>query len=105
MEFNRYSKLYRNGTITKMPPVTINTMATDYHEQYIRGKSRLDNISFNYYGNPDYGWLILLANPNVGGLEFNIPDGTMLRIPFPLELALEDYNNKIEIYDSLYGME
>lgn len=105
MEFNRYSKLYRNGVITKMPHVSINEMATDYYEQYRRGFSRLDNISFNYYGSPDYGWLILLANPDVGGLEFAIPDGTMLRIPFPLELALEDFNNKIEIYDSLYGME
>jgi hypothetical protein len=105
MSFNRYGKLYKNGKVLKMPNIEINLRDTDYYVNYERGKSRLDLISYEYYGDSSFDWLILLANPNVAGLEFNIPDNTMLRIPFPLKLVLEEYNNKIDSYDIIYGID
>ena len=45
-----------------------------------------------------------MANPELGNLECEIPDGATLRIPFPLNLTLENYANQIERYITLYGI-
>jgi hypothetical protein len=44
-----------------------------------------------------------LANPSFGGLENDIFDGAMLKIPFPLESSLLDYKNAVENYYFYYG--
>jgi hypothetical protein len=105
MSFNRYGKICKNGKVFKMPNIKINLRDTDYYVNYERGKSRIDLISYEYYGDASYDWLILLANPNVAGLEFNIPDNTVMRVPFPLKLVLEEFNNKIDAYDIIYGID
>jgi hypothetical protein len=46
--------------------------------------------------------LILQANPQYGSLEFNIPDGSELRIPYPLNAAIDGYQKSIERYNKLY---
>ena len=56
---------------------------------------RLDSISYKYYNNPDYAWLILQANPELGSIENFIPNGSVLRIPFPLDVTLDMYLNDI----------
>lgn len=43
---------------------------------------RIDNLSYRYYGTPDYWWLILDKNPGVDPLE--LPIGKQIWIP-PLE--------------------
>ena len=53
---------------------------------------RLDLISFRIYNDPSYWWLILHANGYQ--LEFDIEPGELLRVPYPLELALRDINAK-----------
>ena len=40
---------------------------------------RIDNISYQYYGTPDYWWLILDKNPGVDALD--LPVGKQLWIP------------------------
>ena len=60
-------------------------------------------LSYDYYGDPNYGWLIMQANPEYGSLEFKIPQNALLRIPFPLELAITNYNEGIRKYKKLYG--
>jgi hypothetical protein len=35
-------------------------------------------------------------------MEFDIPDGVELRIPYPLEQSIEEYRNGIETYKKLY---
>lgn len=45
----------------------------------IREKDRLDIISNDYYGTPNYWWVIALANYIID--PFNIPVGLYLRIP------------------------
>ena len=52
-------------------------------------------MSQQYYETPFFGWIILLSNPEFGGLENNIYDGAMLKIPYPLETSLLDYKNAL----------
>jgi hypothetical protein len=102
MSYDRYTRFRVNGTIKIVPGITIDPKSTDYFETYTLGLSRLDIISSEYYGDPNYDWLIMLANPEYGSLEYNIPDGSVLRIPYPLSTTLENYNNKIDLYETLY---
>ena len=64
---------------------------------------RLDVVSQEYYNVPYYGWLILSANPKFGGMEFDIPENTILTIPFPLMDSLKNYQEKIENYKLYNG--
>ena len=96
MASNRYKKMVVNGMITRLPLVQIRKSESDYFELYKKNISSLDNISYKYYNDPNYVWLILMANQECGSLEYEIPDGTELRIPFPLEAALSDYDSKID---------
>lgn len=101
--FDRYKNFKANGNITPIPGLIIPTEGTDKYAIYKKGQSRLDNISNLYYSNPYSGWLIMLANPEYGGLEFNIPDMTLLRIPFPYESAVQRYITQINNHKLLYG--
>jgi hypothetical protein len=71
--------------------------------QYKRGKDRLDKISQEYYNSPLFGWIILQANPLLGSVEFEIPDNSFIRIPFPLISTLQDYKSAVELYKLYYG--
>jgi hypothetical protein len=44
----------------------------------------------------------MLANPEYGSMEFNIPDGAQIRIPYPLQGVIQYYNNAIDNYNRLY---
>ena len=76
---------------------------TDKKIVYKQNITRLDKLSQDYYNNPYHGWLILLANPQYGGLEFDIKDREILRIPYPFNSAIERYIKEVEIYKTLYG--
>ena len=45
-----------------------------------------------------------MANPEWPDLEYLIPNGSVLRIPFPLDIALENFNEQISRQDALYGI-
>ena len=83
--------------------MTLPTRPSDQKYIYRTNRSRLDKISFEKYGSPYFGWLILMANPEFGGLETNIPDGTILAIPYPLLGALLDYKNAVDTHIFYYG--
>lgn len=53
----------------------------------IREKDRLDIISNDYYGTPNYWWVIALGNYIID--PFNVPVGTYLRIPQIISLYNE----------------
>lgn len=101
--FNRYNQFLVNGEQNIVPFVKLDTKPSDKNYIYKVGQSRLDKISQQYYGTPFFGWLILVANPQFGGEEWNIPDGSILRVPFPLVGSLQDYKNAIENYYFYYG--
>lgn len=103
--YSRYNSFMNGASYTKIPFISVPSSQTDRYTIYKVGESRLDLISYQYYDNPNYGWLILQANPSVGGLEFKIKDGTRLRIPYPLNTAIQGYEGEIDRYKRLYGLE
>ena len=101
--YNRYNGFLVNGQQTTVPYVTIPFKTSDRNYIYKVGISRLDKISQQYYNTPFFGWLILQANPEYGGLEWNIPNNSLLTIPYPLISSLQDYKNGIENHFFYYG--
>ena len=101
--YDRYSTFRVNGEMKPVPGITIPRASTDKVAIYKQGLSRLDKLSNLYYNNPYSGWLIMLANPEFGGLEFNIPDMTGLVIPFPYETAISRYSIALTNHKTLYG--
>lgn len=101
--WNRYGQFLLNGQQTVVPYVRVPNKASDKVYIYKNGFSRLDKVSQQYYDSPFFGWLIMQANPQFGGLEWNIPDGSILIIPFPLLESLQDYKNALDTYFYYYG--
>ncbi len=101
--YNRYENFLINGKQTVVPFLQLPQRASDQKYIYRTGQSRLDKISFEKYGTPYFGWLIQMANPIYGGLETDIPDGTILIIPFPLVAALQDYKSALDTHIFYYG--
>ena len=94
--YNRYSRFTREGQVqSKIPFVRIPEAQSDLFFPYDRKTMRMDMLSYKYYGDPQYGWLILQANPTYGGFEYSIPDGVTFRIPYPLDSALSRYESSI----------
>lgn len=102
MSFDRYSQFRNGNEIDMVPYCEIPKSDSDMYETYHKGKTRLDNVSYKYYGDSDYAWLIMQANPQYGSLEFNIPDMSELRIPYPLGQALEGYKKSISDFNKFY---
>lgn len=101
--FNRYQYFLVNGEQTVVPFVTLPSKTTDKRVVYRTGKSRLDKISQDYYSSPYFGWLIMVANPEFGTTEWDIPDGSLLVIPFPLISSLQDYKAAVDNHFLYYG--
>ena len=77
-----------------MPPIKLRKRDSDIFRVYDYDLTRLDRISGEIYEDDTYGWLILLANPEYP-MEFDIPKGTVIRIPFPLREAISEIESKI----------
>lgn len=99
--YDRYEKFRVDGEIKFVPFIEIETYSTDLFITFDKTKMRMDTLSYKYYGDPNYGWLILQANPVYGSMEFSIPDGVKLRIPYPLSSAKTRYESGIEEYNNL----
>lgn len=95
-DYDRY-EIYRNddSSIDQLPFVKISQRTSDKYERWIEGRSRLDKLSQRYYGNPFFDFFILYANPQYIS-EFDIPDGAVIRIPFPLDRVKEEYEDKLK---------
>lgn len=96
--YDRYRRFRNNGDCRVIPFIEIPLYDSDLHIQFDKSTMRLDNLSYKYYSSPDFGWLIMLANPRLGSLEFEFKDGVMMRIPYPLETALARYEVGINNY-------
>lgn len=102
--FDRYNNFRTNDGTKPIPGIIIPISPTDKKIIYQKGVTRFDKLSQEYYDNPFHGWLILLANQQFGGMEFDIPNGEIIRIPFPFNKALELYNSEVNEYIRLYGI-
>lgn len=104
MEYNRYKNFVVDGAYLKVPFIKIPENPTDCYVYYDSSSMRLDLLSYQYYNDSNFGWLILQANPQYGSLEFMIENGSKLRIPYPLDIALQSYETEIKRYNELYGL-
>ena len=101
--FNRYNIFNVDGNIKPVPFIKLDPKSTDIIVP-VEEKTRFDILSQKYYGNGKHGFLILQANPEYGGLEFEIPIGTNIRIPFPFRDSLQELQDKIRTHIELYGL-
>ncbi len=92
-DYDRYYLLRMNGDdMEPMPNVKLPESPSDKYERWRAGSSRLDFLSNKYYGSPFYDFFILLANPDFLN-EWEIPDGEIIRIPFPIQKVKIEYEN------------
>jgi hypothetical protein len=97
MAISRYRQLITpQRTMSTVPAVTISDRDTDKYIIYNSDKMRFDTIAADIYGDDLYNYLILLANPQYP-LEFDIPNNTVIRIPFPLNDVIVEYEQKVVI--------
>ena len=100
--YNRYKSFVTdNGNVKTVPFIRIPKKKSDKYTYWDKMNSRMDLISYQYYNDPNYGWLILQANPQLPSLEYLIDDGAQIRVPFPLELTISQYENDIKNYYNL----
>jgi hypothetical protein len=98
LDYDRYAILKNgDGTIDAMPFVNLPINPSDKYEFWNSEFSRMDKLSQKYYGNPFYDFFIMYANGQFAS-EFDIPDGTLIRIPFPLMKVKGDYEGILNAY-------
>lgn len=93
--YDRYKSFRDDGEVNIVPFVKIEKSTSDLYITYDKSKMRMDLLSFKYYGDANFGWLILQANPEHGCFEFSIKDGVELRIPYPLNSAISRYDEGV----------
>lgn len=94
MPVNFYKLLKVNDSLKDMPPVQISIRRTDKYIVYKSQLMRTDYIAGEVYSDETLWRLIMLANPEYI-YEFDIPDNTIIRIPYPLNDVLAEVNNTI----------
>lgn len=95
MAISRYRQLITpQRKLQTVPGIVISNRDTDKYIIYNSDKMRLDTIAADIYGDDFYNWLILLSNPEYP-LEFDIPNNTIIRVAYPLNDALVEYEQKI----------
>ena len=99
--YDRYTLFRENGDFKIVPFGKVEPKDSDFFELYKKNETRLDLLSFKYYNDPNYGWLIMQANPEYGSMEFEIPDGAESRIPYPLNVSIDSYELSIRKYYEL----
>lgn len=99
--FDRYAAFKANGKIDIVPYIEIVKKDSDKYVKFDKKTMRLDKLSYEYYNNPDYGWLIMQSNPEYGSIENFIPNGVILRIPFPLDETINRYLSDIIAYKEI----
>ena len=96
LDYNRY-EIYRNedGTTDQLPFVKLPQNNSDKYEIFKLGSTRFDKLAAKYYGNVFFDFLIMYGNPQYIS-EFDIEDGALIRIPFPLDKARSDYEDGLK---------
>lgn len=94
--YDIYKDFRVGNEILFLPNIVIPESDSDVFVPY----ERLDKLANDYYNNPKDYKLILMANPKYT-YEFDIPEGTIIRIPFPRESAIIRYKNEVNLYKRL----
>ena len=92
--FNVYLINAGESDLGSMPPIEINSRSTDKKIIYNKNKTRLDVIAGDIYEDETMWKAILWANPEYA-MEFDIPDDTVIRVPFPKNDVITEIAQKI----------
>jgi len=82
------------GTLDNMPTIDINKRQTDKKVVYNKNLTRLDRLAGDIYEDETLWKVILWANPDYE-CEFDIPDNTNIRVPWPKIDVLDEVFKKI----------
>ena len=95
--YDRYKFFRKDGFVEPTVPfISIPVLDSDVYVTFNSFTMRMDTLSYKYYGDANYAWLILNANPSVSPYEYQIMDGTRIRIPYPLDSALLRYETGVK---------
>ena len=91
MPYNFYKFLVEEGNneLDNMPVIEISQRDTDKKVKYNKVLNRLDRIAGDVYEDETLGKLILWANPEYD-YEYDIPDNTIIRVPFPKNDVIQE---------------
>lgn len=78
---------YLLGSLPPQPMRKIIPSSNDVLHKLKMGE-RIDNLAYKYYKDPTLAWIITAANPEFDN-EFEIPIGTTVRIPVPLQRVFD----------------
>lgn len=98
--YSFYSEFTENDIIKFIPFIEIIKTTDDKYVNWVNDM-RLDLLSFDYYGEPNYGKLILMANPHLGNDEYDFRQDDIIRIPYPLNSAIDRYIKAVKKYNLL----
>lgn len=96
MATNFYELLRDGNDLQNMPQVSISRRATDKTIVFNPRLMRLDRIAGDVYQNESLYKILMWANPEII-YEFDIPRGTIIRIPFPLNDVIQEITGKIQL--------
>lgn len=97
-DYDRYETLKNtDGTIDMLPFTRISESSSDLSEVWVVGRSRMDKLALKYYNNPFFDFFILYANPEYAD-QYEIPDGALIRIPFPIDRVKLEYETFLRKY-------
>jgi len=99
MPISFYDFLKDGNTIKDMPGVTISRRTTDKTIVFNPRLMRLDRIAGDVYQDESLYKILMWANPEIV-YEFDIPRGTIIRIPFPLNDVIQEIVSKIQLNKS-----
>lgn len=96
MSFNFSTLLVNtsNSTLDSMPYVDIDKRDTDKFVLYNNKLMRLDGLAGDVYEDETLWKIILWANPDYE-CEFDIPDNTLIRVPYPKNDVIDEIVTKI----------
>jgi len=94
MPVNFYIPLKDDDMLKNMPPVKISFRKTDKYITYQKNTMRTDFLAGEIYQDETLWRLIMWGNPEYF-LEFDIPDGAIIRIPFPVNDVIAEVKNFI----------
>lgn len=98
--YDRYYNFRVENEVKPMTFIPIWKSNDDLYIEFDKSTMRFDSLSYKYYGDADFAWLILQANPTLGGYEYNIPNKTLIRIPYPLSSALKRFETAYNNYSN-----
>jgi len=94
-DYDIYKYFRKDNIVDQIPFIPIPQFPSDKYDEYIEGVSRLDILSNKYYGSPYFGKIILMGNPEYLN-EWDIPNGAIIRIPFPIGTVINYIDNKFK---------